>query len=97
MDIMFVLRIYFLVFHLFFSYPLASKSGITIVFCSQAAIRNTQNNVLPYQCCHMLPQVFNLGMEWRYKTKIKYCYSYSTTLWKIVNNLYTSLLTGSLQ
>ena len=31
MDIMFVLRIYFLGFHLFFSYPLASKGGITIV------------------------------------------------------------------
>ena len=38
----------------------------------------------------MLPQVFNLGMEWRYKTKINYpiellaevkhCFSYSTTL-----------------
>ena len=55
----------------------------------------------------MLPQMFNLGMEWRYKTKINYpiellaevkhCFSYSTTLWKIINDFHTSLLAGSLQ
>ena len=40
-----------------------------------------------------------------YKTKINYptkyllkcCHSYSTTLWKIINDIHTSLLTGSLQ
>ena len=31
MEILFVLSIYFLVFHLFFSYPLASKGGITVM------------------------------------------------------------------
>ena len=70
--------------------PLASNGGITVLIVLPV-------HKLQYVNCQMLPQVFNLGMEWRYKTKIKYCYSYSTTLWKIVNNLYTSLLTGSLQ
>ena len=48
MEILFVLRIHFLVFYLFFSYPPASEGGITVMVlytCSQAAIRNTQ------MCC----------------------------------------------
>ena len=49
MEILFVLRIHFLVFYLFFPYPPASEGGITVRIvlytCSQAAIRNTQ------MCC----------------------------------------------
>ena len=46
MEILLVLRIHFLVFYLFFSYPPASEGGIAVRIvlytCSQAAIRNTQ-------------------------------------------------------
>ena len=49
MEILFILRIHFLVFHLFFSYPPASEAVINVMIvlytCSQAAIRNTQ------MCC----------------------------------------------
>ena len=49
MEILFVLRIYFLVFSLLFSYPPASEGVITVMIvlytCSQAAIRNIQ------MCC----------------------------------------------
>ena len=46
MEILFVLRIHFLVFYLFFSYPPASEGDITVMIvlytCSEAAIHNTQ-------------------------------------------------------
>ena len=49
MEIWFILRIHFLVFYLFFSYPPASEGGITVMIvlctCSQAAICN------PQMCC----------------------------------------------
>ena len=49
METLFVLRIHFLVFYLFFSYPPASEGGITVMIvlytCSQVAIHNTQ------MCC----------------------------------------------
>ena len=49
MEILFILRIHFLVFYLFFSYPPASEGVITVMIvlytCSQVAIRNIQ------MCC----------------------------------------------
>ena len=49
----------------FLPIPLASNGGVTVLIVLPV-------HKLQYVNCHMLPQVFNLGMEWRYKTKIKY-------------------------
>ena len=54
-EILFVLRIFSLVFHLFFSYPLASKGGITVVII--LPVHKLQYVINKCAACHMLSHV----------------------------------------
>ena len=46
--------------HLFFSYPLASKGGITVHY----PVHKLQYVIHKFAalCCHMLPQMFKVGL-----------------------------------
>ena len=52
--------------------PIASKGGITVLPVNVHKLQYVIHNCAALSMLSLLALVFNLGMEWRHKTKIKY-------------------------